>query len=305
MIDPLTLDQLRVLVAVVETGSFSAAARRLRRVQSAVSQSVQALEGTLRLSLFDRTGRRPLPTEAGRVIIEDARLMLKQAEVLRARADSITGGLEPELTIAINPLMPPAPAMEALKALRQEFPNLPVTLLTEGLGSPERHLRDGTVRLAIYPVEAVGPLELAVEFLMNVPMVPVVAAGHPLAQTAEPLTREQLALHVQLVLTDGGPKSNWSRGVISPQHWRFADLNTRLAFLREGFGWCYMPEHMVAIHIAKGRLKRLHLLEENGFNIPLHVVHERSRPPGVAGRWLINRMRQALARHGSPPPAAA
>ncbi len=52
MLDPMTLDQLRVLVAVAETGSFSAAARRLGRVQSAVSQSVQSLETALGTTLF-------------------------------------------------------------------------------------------------------------------------------------------------------------------------------------------------------------------------------------------------------------
>ena len=55
MIDPLTLDQMRVLVAVAETGSFSAAARKLGRVQSAISQAVQAMEQALQLTLFDRS----------------------------------------------------------------------------------------------------------------------------------------------------------------------------------------------------------------------------------------------------------
>ena len=66
MIDPLTLDQLRVLVSVAESGSFSAAARRLGRVQSAVSQSIQTMEATLGLALFDRSTRTPALTEAGR-----------------------------------------------------------------------------------------------------------------------------------------------------------------------------------------------------------------------------------------------
>ena len=54
MLDPLTLDQLRVLVAVAEEGSFSAAARKLGRVQSAISQSVQGLETALGVTIFDR-----------------------------------------------------------------------------------------------------------------------------------------------------------------------------------------------------------------------------------------------------------
>ena len=65
MIDPLTLDQMRALVVVAEAGSFSAAARRLGRVQSAISQSIQTMEATLGVALFDRSTRTPALTEAG------------------------------------------------------------------------------------------------------------------------------------------------------------------------------------------------------------------------------------------------
>lgn len=300
MNDPLTLDQLRVLVTVADAGGFSAAARRLGRAQSAVSQSIQALEGHLRLQLFDRRTKLPRLTEPGRAMLEEARRLLKSAELLRARADSIAGGLEPELTIAVNPLLPLPPALTALRALGEEFPQLPVTLLTEGIDAPERHLRDGTVQMAIYPMERPGVTDLEATLLMEVKLVPVVAQGHPLAALPSPLPRTTLAEHVQLILTDGSPRGGAGRGVLSPRTWRFADLNTRLQFLLAGFGWCNMPEHMVAQLIAKGRLCRLRLEEQEGFTLPLHLVHERGRPPGLAGRWLAARLRQAL-EEWSPP----
>ena len=79
MLDSLTLDQLRVLVAVAETGSFSAAARKLGRVQSAISQSVQSLENALGTTLFDRAGKVPKLNDAGQVILTDARRLLGEA----------------------------------------------------------------------------------------------------------------------------------------------------------------------------------------------------------------------------------
>ncbi|MCQ4158853.1 LysR family transcriptional regulator [Roseomonas sp. GC11] len=293
MFDPLTLDQLRVLVTVADSGGFSAAARRLGRAQSAVSQSIQALEGHLRLKLFDRSTKLPRLTEPGRAMLEEARRLLKSAEMLRARADSIAGGLEPELSIAANPLLPLPPAINALRELGAQFPELPVTLLTEGIGAPERHLRDGTVQLAIYPVRDLAP-DLESTLLMEVPMVPVVAAGHPLAALPGPLSRAALAEHVQLVLTDGSPRDGWSWGVLSQRTWRFADLNTRMNFLLAGFGWCNMPEHLVAGPAAQGLLHRLQLEEQQGYTLALHIVHERGRPPGLAGRWLTERLVQAL-----------
>ena len=76
MIDSLTLDQMRILVAVADAGSFSAAARKLGRVQSAISQSIQTLETTLGLVLFDRSGKTPQLTDAGKALVGDARVLI-------------------------------------------------------------------------------------------------------------------------------------------------------------------------------------------------------------------------------------
>ena len=134
MIDPLTLDQMRVLVAVAETGSFSAAARRLGRVQSAISQAVGAMETTLGVALFDRSTKTPTLTEAGAAIVQDARAIVDSARALRARAESIAEDVEAELTLAVDATFPMPLLMESLGALRGAFPMLPATLFTEGLG---------------------------------------------------------------------------------------------------------------------------------------------------------------------------
>jgi len=295
MLDRLTLDQLRVLIAVAEAGSFSGAARQLGRVQSAVSQAVATLEDILGTPLFDREGKTPKLNEAGRVILADARRLIQGAETLRARADSIATDVEPELTIAVDAMFPNSVLMASLKELNKTFGCLPVTLFTEGLGTPEQRLRDGVVRLAIYCLLSTGADDLEAEYLTAVRVVPVVAASHPLAAEPLPLRRDKLEPQVQLVLTDRTPlRYSNSGGIISHRIWRFADLNTRLEFLLAGFGWCNMPVHMVEDHIAAGRLKRLTLIETDGFDFPIHAVHERGRAPGRAGRWLLDDLRRRL-----------
>ena len=300
MLDRLTLDQLRVLVAVAETGSFSAAARRLGRVQSAVSQTVQSLESTLGIALFERDGKTPRLNDAGRVILDGARHLLASADTLRAQAESIAADVEPELTLAIDALFPSAVLMASLKALSAAHPCLPVTLYTEALGAAEQRLRDGAARLGIYSVLAAGgSRDLETEFLAAIALVPVVAAAHPLAAAPGPLARDVLEGHVQLILTDRSSlTAGISGGVVSRRIWRFVDLHSRLDYLLAGFGWGSMPQHMVAEHIAAGRLKRLDLKENNGriVSIPIHVVHERGRPPGRAGQWLVDDLRKRLPR---------
>jgi DNA-binding transcriptional LysR family regulator len=295
MLDPMTLDQLRVLAAVAETGSFSAAARKLGRVQSAISQAVQSLETALGMTLFNRDGKVPRLNDAGRVILGDARRLLEDADALKARAEAIAIDLEPELTLAVDAIFPIEVLIVSLKALSEVFPTLPVTLFTEGLGGAEQRLRDGAAKLALYvPFGSIGEFR-DVEFLVNIPTVPVVASNHPLALDEGPLGRDVLEQAVQLILTDRTPVSaGISAGIVSRRTWRFADLSTRLRFLLAGFGWCNMPIHMVREDITAGRLKVLDLKEKSAPLFPVHVVHERGRPPGRAGRWLIEDIRKRL-----------
>ncbi|HEX9447520.1 MAG TPA: LysR family transcriptional regulator [Dongiaceae bacterium] len=295
MLDPLTLDQCRILIAVAEAGSFSAAARRLGRVQSAVSQSIQSLEATLGLQLFDRETKTPRLSDAGRAILSDARDLVRGADLLRARAESITDAVEPELSLAVDSIFPSAILIESLRALDQIFPHLPVLLFTEGLGAAEQRLRDGSVRLAIYSLLVTGATDLRSEGITAIPCVPVVAAHHPLAKVPAPVPRSALLDETQLVLTDRSQLSQSLRGgLVSRRQWRFADLQTRLDYLLAGLGWCTMPLHLVETHLDSGRLVRLHQEEDTSFLAPLYVVHDPTRPPGKAGRWLIADLKQRL-----------
>ncbi|MDB5593619.1 MAG: hypothetical protein JWM36_580 [Hyphomicrobiales bacterium] len=296
MIENLTLDQLRIFLAVADTGSFSAAARRLGRVQSAISQSMQGLESTLGTPVFDRSGKTPRLNEAGHAIFGDAQRLVEGARVLKARAAGMAAGLEPELTLAVDAIFPNSVLMASLKALSQTFENLPVSVFTEGLGGPEQRLRDGVARLALNSfLSEAGARDLESEFLTRIPMIPVVASHHPLAAIEGALTREMLEAEVQLVLTDRTPLSqNSFGGIVSQKIWRFADLGTRLDYLIEGFGWCNMPTHMVDGPIADGRLKRLNIAGAAPVALTIQVVHERGRAPGRAGRWLIEDIRRRL-----------
>ncbi len=295
MIDSLTLDHMRALVAVAETGSFSAAAKRLDRVQSAVSQSIQAMESTLGVTLFDRSSKTPTLTEAGRAVLCDARAILAQTRALRARAESIVEGLEAELTLAVDALFPMPTLIESLAALRLAFPALPATVFTEELGGAVRSVRSGTARIAIQPMLGGEADDLSVEYLTSIALTPVVSVEHPLAHAPQPVPLEALEPHVQLVLTG---RTDFARslsgGLISRQLWRFADLHTRLEFLLAGFGWCRMPAQLVEPHIAAGRLVRLAIADEGVTEMRVFAVRERGRSFGRAGRWLIDDLRRRL-----------
>ncbi|RKH01323.1 LysR family transcriptional regulator [Corallococcus sp. CA053C] len=302
MIGNLSLDQLRVIVTIADTGSFSAAGRELGRAQSAISQAVATLEEIQGVELFDRSGHRPRLTEIGRVLIEQARLVLASAARFEAVAASTRAGLEPELALAIDPLVPTAPLIESLRALSGTFPALPVSFSTEGLGGSLRRLRNGSAALAICLLLPAVPDDIVAYPLLRIGLLPVAAPAHPLASLGRSATRADLEPHVQLVLTDPVDPGGENYGLLSARLWRFVDLGRRLDFLLAGFGWCRMPEHLVAEPIAAGRLTLLHIDEDTTprDGLTIYAAHRRDRMLGPAGRWLLEDLRRRLAIERAP-----
>jgi DNA-binding transcriptional LysR family regulator len=295
MIGNLSLDQLRVLVAIDDTGSFSAAGRRIGRAQSAISQAVAGLEATQGVQLFDRSGHRPRLTEVGRLLVEQARIVLASAARFEAVAANTRAGLEPELALAIDPLVPSAPLIESLRALRETYPDLPVSFSTEGLGGAERRLRQGAAALAICLLLPTPPDDIVALPLLGVKLAPVAAADHPLARLGRPITRGDLEPHVQLVLSDPIDTTGSAYGLVSARLWRFVDLQRRLDMLLAGFGWCRMPEHLIIQPLAEGRLVRLEIADDGAReDLIIYAAHMRDRPLGPAGRWLLNNLKQQL-----------
>ncbi len=300
MIGTLTLDQLRVLVAAAETGSFSAAGRQLSRVQSAVSQSIQALEAAQGVQLFDRTSRSPQLTEAGRILLAHARQVLEKAEIFESVAGHIAGGIEPELSIALDSFVPNEPFIASLRALMHVYPQVSVTVYTEGLGAARRRVRNQSAQLGFFVLVPASAPEFESFPLMTIQLVPVVAADHPLAKVKGEITREMLQAHTQLVLTDPLGTTGPNYSIVSAKIWRFVDVGQRLDYLLAGFGWANTPLHLAAPHLDSGRLVSLPIndpaIRTDG--VPVFAVHERTRPPGPAGQWLLNDLRQRINNAG-------
>src|SRR5271170_3950606 len=123
MLDAVSLDQLRTFIAAADEGSFSAAGRRLNRAQSVVSQTLGNLEAQLGVRLFDRAGRFPVLTDAGRVLLTEARGVAGGMDLFKAHAKSLAGGLEPELSVVVDVMFPPAPFTAAVAAFQRNFPS--------------------------------------------------------------------------------------------------------------------------------------------------------------------------------------
>jgi DNA-binding transcriptional LysR family regulator len=136
---------------------------------------------------------------------------------------------------------------------------------------------------------------MTLERLQAVDMIMVAAREHPLAGATGVIPKTELAKHVQLVLTDRSDLTEGREfGVMSPLTWRLGDLFAKHAFLLKGLGWGGMPLHTVKQDLLQGRLVKLSIedLPEEGLILPMSAAYLTAKPPGPAGRWLIERLRQ-------------
>src|SRR5476651_2068064 len=117
MLDGVSLDQIRTFIAAVDEGSFSAAARKLNRVQSAISGWISGLEAQMGVLLFDRSGRFPKLTPEGVLLLADARSIVSGVDTLKARAKLMASGIEPELSVVVDVFFPTS----AITAVAKEF----------------------------------------------------------------------------------------------------------------------------------------------------------------------------------------
>jgi DNA-binding transcriptional LysR family regulator len=194
MLDNFSLDQLRVLIAVVDAGSFSAAARRLKRAQSAVSYAITSLEKSFGVSLFDRTPWRPRLTEAGAALATEARAVLLKAEGIRARAKTLREGLEAEVPIVVEVMFSMRKVMDLVGAFERQFPTVALNVHVESLGGAPELVLSGVCRLGIVSSLAGVLAGLSSRPCNSVPVEVVAAPKHPLAVERGPIAESALAV---------------------------------------------------------------------------------------------------------------
>lgn len=175
------LRHLRYFIAVADELSFTRAALRLHTAQPSLSQQIRNLEDEVGTPLFERTRRKVELTEAGKVFLAEARLVVAQADRALSRARqvgqqgraTVTIGFVPAAEIRIFPAI--------LPRLRLRFPDLNIELRSLPTGEQEEALLRGDIDVAFMrrPVQS---SELKSEIVLTEPLVVVLPGAHPLAR---------------------------------------------------------------------------------------------------------------------------
>jgi DNA-binding transcriptional LysR family regulator len=290
-------DNLRIFIAAVDHGSFSGAARALRRVPSAVSMAIANLEAELGLQLFDRTGREPKPTAQARALLPQARLLVGQLHKLNIHARALTEGLETSLTLALAPeLLAAAPWQEALKALAEEYPSLDVEVLTVPQADALAMVQSGRAQLAlVFERYGVEPHEAFQEIAQET-LVAVIAPSHPLLADRPGATVRDADLFAQRQIVVAGRDTVQvdKRIAISRLQWRTDSPVVALAMVTAGLGWAWLPSGFVEKALGDGTLATIPF--ENFTNVLrffVDVVWADERPPGLAARRFVELLHRA------------
>lgn len=286
-------DSVRVFLAVLDHGSFSAAARALGRVPSAVSLAIGQLEAELGLELFDRQGREPRPLDAARALEPRARLVASQLRRLEADALSLHAGLERRLRLAIAPELVSGPWTAPLSVLAREFPSLEVEVMSVPQADAVLRLHAGGADLALVFERERQDEREAFEEVGSEVMVAVLAPGFPLPSTPGRRPRlEDLHDLRQIVMTASQGSHQDSRFILSRHVWRTDSQFATLSLVQAGLGWALLPRALAQGAIGAGTLVEIDFDNaSNRLPLPVDLVWSRERPLGLGARRYIELMR--------------
>lgn len=297
MFDPVTLDQLRTLIAVVETGSFSAAGRKLRRAQSAISTAMGNLEDQLGVPLFDRTTRIATLTDQGRAVLAAARRVVGEVDALRRLTSGLVMGLEASLSLCVDALFPLGALMDLCRDFTAELPAVDLRVDTQSAVAVAHRVLDGAATLGVVSLPGL-PAGLERQSLTPITMVPVVSATHPLAREPAPIPTARLADAIQILLSERHVAGAHDQCVLSARTWHVVDLRTTHEMVRAGLGFANLPEHLVRSDLESGRLVAItpQALGEQEVRVPLFAVYRGDTPFGPAHRWVLGRLGHLCVR---------
>ncbi|MFC1234168.1 LysR family transcriptional regulator [Vibrio sp. F74] len=283
----MTREQLRILIAVVETGTFSRAAERVYKSQAAISKAIKGLEEELEIQLFSRNSYRPELSSEGKVLYRKALEVIAQFDQFEEMAKELSLGVEPELSIVVSALCPLPRILDIIKALSDKYPQTRINLSINTLGRVLEELKSGDADIAITPLEGTEPtLESA--YLYDIKMLIVTSQKLKLS-TFNKCSIEQLRSDNQIVVkNDHHHELDRSDDVLrTGRRWDVNNLFSKKEVILAGLGWGQLPEHLVTEELQDGRLIPLKIENFSMQEDPrVHVVRKQQTKLGPVTQEL-------------------
>jgi len=275
-------ESLHAFVEAAALGSFSAAARRLKKTQSTISTAIATLEADLGLTLFDRSGRYPVLTEDGRKVLGHVQEILAAAERLEQLSIRLGDAVEPRLTVVFSDIYQVNPDHHLLLRFEQRFPDIELEWLDAEGSDVLDVVQRGRAHLGLVPQQAQYSSDLTVRALpLRAEIAVFVARQHALAQI-DAADESHLAGHRRICLSGDDQRSGPARG----RSWSASDYLMVLEMAEDGFGWAELPRTLVARY-GRGQLVELALPGWPKL-VACDAVWRKGGTLGPAALWLLD-----------------
>ena len=294
-----SLEQLEAFILATETGSFSAAARKLGKAQSRVSESIANLEIDLGLQLFDRAGKYPVLTEEGEALLPHARKVIRECRVLSEYAEQLSGATQAQLRISVDELFPSDILGKVLGEFSEQYPEISVEVLWTAIGDVHELVKSGRADIGIsLPFDGVIGDDSSWRILGAIWFTGVAAATHPLAKL-ESVSEEDLWQHIQVIASSRSGREEADAYRFSGRLWRCEDSQLMRELVLNGVGWAWLARHYTQKYIENGQLVELPLKMSMEY-VPSHFYFEWKKdfPLRPAEEWLATALAQRFASLG-------
>ena len=267
------IEQLKVLQAVVDTGSVKSASESLNKTQPAISQALKAMEFQIGTELFDRSGYRLELTELGRRVYLQSLRVLTEANDLAQLVRHFERGNEEKIVIAIDDNTNLNALLPALREVQGVYPETRIVLRTEILSGTINLIKNGEADIAIAPMLPVLLEEQGFDhFPICRSIMRNIAAPTLLESIQDARKISDLRRFHQILVSDSGDAAGMfdrEFGVQRGQRrWYVSDLHMKKKLLLRGLGWGRLPEHYIANDLARGDLVDINLQYTH---FPLHT----------------------------------
>lgn len=299
----MTLEQLRIFVAVAECEHVTRAAEALRLTQSAVSAAIAALESRYGVTLFDRVGRRIELNEVGRMFLGEARAVLARAATAELALSEMSGLKRGTLSVHASQTIASYWLSPRLVAFRSAYPRIEVKLAVGNTAQTAEAVIGGTAELGFVEGRVEDPA-LRQNTIDQDRLTIVTGVGHPWAQKKRLTERDIVDGDWVLRELGSGTRSEFeaalsSKGV-SPEALKIVlELPTNEAVraaVEAGAGVTAISELVVEAALRAGTLVAM------SFELPARpflVLHHRDRYQSKAGQEFL----KIITKFAEPRPA--
>lgn len=291
MMHKVTLEQWRMLKAVVDHGGFAQAGEAIHKSASTINHAVHKLQDALGVQILEVRGRRAFLTLAGEALLRRAGQLLEEAQAIEDVAAYLAEGTEAQVRLAVDQIFPQAALASALAHFSAAYPQVRVQLHEPVLSGGAELLYEGVVDLLITASSVQGFLG---DPLLSTRFICVAHPDHPLHQSERPLSLRDLRHHRQLVVRDSARSSTLDAGWLkAEQRWTVGHLSTSVGMLIRGLGFAWVPEHLVTTALASGQLKQVPLTAGGTRHTVVQLIHADQDREGAATQFLADQLRLA------------